>query len=301
MLARIQNGDLSTRIGTKTETRLLSGLATGVNEMVDLLSDLVSQIDSDFQSVSEAAAAQQAMARRLTENQGGKRQALGDLTARLAEVDQSIQDGSEASMRARDAVNDTHAATDDGFNAITGAVDAAERMRQASADALALIQNIDEIAAQTNMLAINAGIEAARAGTEGRGFAIVANEVRDLAGRSASLSEQVANVLTTASRTVENCVLRINDSSGAFRAVATSATFARDAVEQIYQTAQRQAELNGMLRDSISVIERYGRSDDASVRETAAAAADLDEKVGALRETIASYNAAEKPIFRRAG
>ena len=289
IIGQIEKKRLDRRITLSQEVGTLNTVATGVNQMMDTLAHLVASIDFQMREVAQAAENQQKNAHSLSESQTFKDQAIKEAGTRLQEVAGAIEQGRKASEQAREAMQETDVAAKKGLSSVESAVEAAKRMQEASSDALSLVKSIDSISRETNLLAINAGVEAARAGAYGQSFAVVANEVQRLAMRSAELAEQVSGVLNGASQRVSDCVERIEDSSQAFCAVASSAKFAHDSVEDIFATAQKQTELNQALSGAIEVIARFSSQDRMCVDQTAESSAYLTQSAVKLKDEVSAY------------
>lgn len=143
--------------------------------------------------------------------------------------------------------------------------DAAEEIRvlgEQSKQIGEIIQVIDEIAEQTNLLALNAAIEAARAGEHGKGFAVVADEVRKLAERSSRSTKEIANLVTSIQRATNKAVLAMNTGTGEVTKGVDLANQAGESLAQIVEVVIRSAQeisevhttLNGLIVDTHEVV-----------------------------------------------
>lgn len=108
----------------------------------------------------------------------------------------------EGAQRAHGVIGQARAEADKSGEIVTGAVAAMGEIERSSQQISPIIGVIDEIAFQTNLLALSAGVEAARAGEAGRGFAVVAMEVRALAQRSAAAAKEIEGLISTSSKHV---------------------------------------------------------------------------------------------------
>lgn len=168
----------------------------------------------------------------------------------------AIQDVAANSQAVSTAAVQTAEVAEKGGEAVKKSVDGMERIRQSVFDTAnkikelgehsqqigEIIQVIDDIAEQTNLLALNAAIEAARAGEHGKGFAVVADEVRKLAERSSKATKEIAGLITNIQRGTENAVKAMEVGTGEVEAGAQLAHNAGLALDEIVQQVKRSVE-----------------------------------------------------------
>ncbi len=150
------------------------------------------------------------------------------------------QKGAEGARQATETAQNGAAMvqrTIDGIGRIKNAVETASgeitKLGERSAEIGKIIAVIDDIAAQTNLLALNAAIEAARAGEQGRGFAVVADEVRNLAERVASATKEIADLIGGVQAGVDGSVKAMEDGSKETEEGTQLAAQAGESLQQI--------------------------------------------------------------------
>lgn len=222
----------------------------------------------------------------------------------------------ESTQQATDAATMAHQASaisEEGRKALTEAIDNVRRVHQQSGENLRLIQELNEksgkiqsvtatiqgIAEQTNLLALNAAIEAARAGEQGRGFAVVADEVRQLAGRTAQATTEVSETLEEIRSDTAQIVQRIEDLARGVDAGLTSVESVGERLEQIreqsdrvQQQVARIAEIDRNNEQSLSQVFSAIETLRDHISESDRSVADLADQAGTLMELAEQANAA---------
>lgn len=202
---------------------------------------------------------------------------------RVAEAtDQNARQAQQADRQASEAGN----IIGEGERKVEELKTAMGDLRQSSDEIAKIIHTINEIAFQTNLLALNAAVEAARAGEAGAGFAVVAEEVRALAQRSATAAKNTHGIIHRAierGQTGLDISMQVSEQFGSLR---DSVVRLSTGVRQIAEASVQQKSVIDEISTAVSEIERVTQRNAAAAEETASAAAELDAQQQELHAAI---------------
>jgi methyl-accepting chemotaxis protein len=228
----------------------------------------------------------------ITNSSRGLSQDACDAASALEEISSSLEELSSMTNSSRTHVGElvqlatkAEHSTTDGSRQMMELVQAMQELHRTNQDVAKILKSIDEIAFQTNILALNAAVEAARAGEAGAGFAVVAEEVRSLAGRSAEAARETRTRIESAmagnSRGAE--LSRIVGER--FTAIAEITRSYRHLVEQIDLSSNQNAQGLTQVREAISRIDQITQRNAATAEENASAVVEFHRLIERLRSS----------------
>jgi methyl-accepting chemotaxis protein len=261
----------------------INRVVVGLNQSANQLAATAAEVSSTSQSLSENSAEQAA--------------SMEEASAALEEMSAMSRQTSELTKGAEKLMNQNIEKSGQSLKAL---IELTRQMTQIEADSgqmSQIIKNIDEIAFQTNLLALNAAIEAARAGEAGAGFAIVAEEVRNLALRSTEAAKNTQYLLDNTVQRVSDAARSIKGINTDFESIIESATVMGEKTAAITQASREQTRGIEQLNETANEIDKTTQQVAAGSQESAAAseqlaaqaaqmkyfAEDLAEMIGGIR------------------
>lgn len=160
------------------------------------------------------------------------------------------------------------------------------RIEQSSQKICQIISVTDEIAFQTNLLALNAGVETARAGEAGRGFTVVAKEVRELAQRSANAAKEIKALINTSAEEVRYGLTLVLSTGELLKEIESLVNRINDHVVSIAKAAQEQSLALGEINSSVNHMDQMTQQNAAMLEETTAASQVLANEARQLQDQL---------------
>ncbi|MBB1309285.1 MULTISPECIES: methyl-accepting chemotaxis protein [Pseudoalteromonas] len=279
---RIANGDLTHKIAHSGNDEIAE-LSASFNIMIDKLSTLLSEINSQSQQAQIAANELDSIAQQARLLNDEQSQAIEVISSSVYENSTAVKEVSKNCSEAAQNAGDADAKTQAGIDVVNQSIHSVESVAEiltesindlndleSSVNEVAVILNvISNIAEQTNLLALNAAIEAARAGEQGRGFAVVADEVRTLASRTQSSTveiQQKINSLQSASNAVTERIrssdTRVKDAvsnsekvGSMLKEISTQVRLISDANRTIAAASEQQAQVTEDIAERLTGIQ----------------------------------------------
>jgi len=322
-LADLADGDLTT---TATVTEDFTGaIADSINFTIDQLRILVARINETAVNVSAAAQETQQTALHLAEASEHQAQEIAGASAAVNEmavtIDQVSANAAESAAVAERAVSIAGNGAKVVQNTIHGMDTIREqiqdtskrikRLGESSQEIGDIVSLINDIADQTNILALNAAIQASMAGDAGRGFAVVADEVQRLAERSAAATKQIEALVKTIQNDTNEAVISMEQTTSE---VVRGARLAQDAgvaleeienvssslaelIQNISNAARQQASSAGHISNTMNVIQEITTQTSAGTSATAQSIGNLAEMALDLRESVAGFKLPEEDVM----
>lgn len=313
---RVASGDLTHRIESKSKDEV-GQLMLALKDMNDSLSKLIREALENSDAVSSAATELATASGQVSSSSQYQSEAASSMAAAIEEMTVSINQISDHAHDAHSLAIESSTRADDGGRIIHGTISdmqkiaasvtesaqTVQELAQQSGQISSIVKVIKEVAEQTNLLALNAAIEAARAGEQGRGFAVVADEVRKLAERTSQSTIEISSMIGK----IQDGIQRVTGSMQAGVEQVTQgmnqANHAGESVKQINQDSQRVVttvnDINAALKEqsvatneiakSVERIAQMAEENNAAVEETTKTAHHLEQLAVSLQNTVGRF------------
>ncbi|WP_108124006.1 methyl-accepting chemotaxis protein [Saccharospirillum mangrovi] len=314
-LADLADGDLTAQ-ATVTED-FTGAIADSINFAIDQMRQLVSSINSTAVEVSAAAQQTQATAMHLAEASDHQAQEISGASAAVNEMAMSIDQVStnalesagvaersvDIAKKGADGVQATISGMDNIREQIQDTSKRIKRLGESSQEIGDIVSLINDIADQTNILALNAAIQASMAGDTGRGFAVVADEVQRLAERSSAATRQIEALVNTIQNDTNEAVLSMEqtvaevvrgahlaqDAGVALEEIEAVSRTLANLIQAISNAARKQASSAGHISNTMNVIQEITSQTSAGTNATARSIGNLAQLANDLRSSVAGF------------
>ncbi len=318
-IADLAEGDLS--IHASVTENFTGAIADSINFAIDQMRGLVSNINHLSVQVAKAAAETQATASDLAsaaENQakeiGAASHAINEMAASIDHVSSNAAESAAVAERAVEIANkgaDVVQDTITGMDTIRGQIQETskriKRLGESSQEIGDIVSLINDIADQTNILSLNAAIQASMAGDAGRGFAVVADEVQRLAERSSAATKQIAALVKTIQTDTNEAVIsmeqttsevvsgakRAQDAGVALEEIENVSTSLAELIQNISNAARQQAASAGHVSNTMNVIQEITAQTVSSTEQTASSIGNLAKMANEMRESVEGFKLPE--------
>jgi methyl-accepting chemotaxis protein len=302
---KVADGDLREKsdMDTKDEVGML---AKSFNHMIDRLNITVGSIVSSSHSVAAAAEEISASTEEIASSSSSQANAAQTISELFNELTQAIQSVAQSTEQASELSSSAMGLAKEGRTIIASSLTSMEGVRaqmakleQDSHQIGDIIEVIEDIADQTNLLALNAAIEAARAGEQGRGFAVVADEVRKLAERSGEATKQITSIIQGMQNNTKRSVGAVEESASlsektgqAFERISSMVNDTGHRVSEIAAASEEQAAQATNVLASVESISAATEEAAASSEQTASTAQALAQLADDLQHSVSAFKTA---------
>jgi methyl-accepting chemotaxis protein len=282
----IADGDFTSSVMMRSERDEL-GMAVG--QMLNVTNGALSQVYGAANQVTYGASAISNASQTVARGAVDASSSLEQISATVTHIGEKTHANAASADEADKLAASSRQAVDRGYAAVAEMISAMKDLQATSAQIASVVKLIDDIAFQTNLLALNAAVEAARAGRHGRGFSIVADEVRSLAGRSAKAAKDTAHMLEVTVEKLEKGASLAEHTDGVLREIVGNAGRVAVLFREIAKSSNEQSQGIGQIANGIAQIDSVTQHNTLMASEAASAASALLRQAEDLRTLMERF------------
>jgi|GEM_PF-1576812 methyl-accepting chemotaxis protein len=293
VLAQLSSATLS--INSLSTVLVLAVLAVAILVYLSIsrqIKKLLTQIKGNAKQTSNSSSQLAATSQSLAEGASEQAATVEETSASLEEISSMIQNNRDNTVEANKLGTKTTSLVKDANEQMVHLIKSMDAISASSDETQKIIKTIEEIAFQTNLLALNAAVEAARAGEAGAGFAVVAEEVRNLALRASDAAKETAKMIDESSTSIEEGKIQATSVNKAFLQVQEIADKISHIIEEVAAGSIEQSQGIDQLNKAVQEIDKVVQHNAATAEESSASADELSgqsHNLNALLDEFAQF------------
>jgi len=284
-LGKLEDGDFDVEITSEFRGDF-EVIKTSINSITDSLNDMFRHINLAADQVASGTHQVSAGSQSISQGSTIQASAIEELTASIMEIAAQTRQNAVGANKANDLSTAAEREAHEGKLQMDKLKIAMKDISVSSLSISKIIKVIDEIAFQTNILSLNAAVEAARAGVHGRGFSVVADEVRNLAKKSAAAAQQTATLISDSIKKADAGTKLADVTATDLDAILTDIEKTAALVKEIAAASNEQATGLTQISDGISSLSQVVQNNSATAQEAAATSEELSGQADMLKDMV---------------
>ncbi len=260
----------------------LKSIRTHLTSVMSEITQIAVQVNSGANQVSAGAAA-------LSQGTIQQKASIGGLVSNVTDITAQIQNSTRRCASASDLVDKATGYAAEADTRMEELITATGNIDQSSARIVSIIKTIEDIASQTNILALNASVEAARAGTAGKGFSVVSEEVRNLAARSAEAARDTSELISHSLKDVKTGTESTSHAISAMQVIGECIQSIKGLMDEIARASVQQSEMIVSVDNRIKEVSKVVEENSSAAEESAAISNELSDQARTLNRLLGQF------------
>ena len=287
-LSKMKDGDFNVNFGADYVGDFapikdsIDQISKSIGSVIDGISSASERVNESAMGVSESAASLASGAREQTETVSE----MSEIADKFMELTKQNGDSAEKALFFSNQTGEAVAASNESMKELLASM---SQITEMSVQIEKIIKTIDDIAFQTNILALNASIEAARAGAAGKGFAVVADEVRNLASKSAEAVQGTTELITSTAEAIEKGSTIANETAASLEAVTEKSKEVDLLVARISEVCGEQTRDVAAINEKIGVISSVAQRNSETAQGSASSSEELNSQAKILEDMLKKF------------
>ncbi len=288
-LKAVKEGNLSIKGVSMITSTEIGEISQYANSLVKKLREVISVIQQSTEVVQDSSVNIQQASETLSQTAGEQASGIEEISSTIEEIASTVFQSAENAAEVEKLAGDSYRLAEKGNIVMEGTVNAINEVNRSSEKISEIIDIINGIAFQTNLLSLNAAVEAARAGDNGRSFAVVASEVRNLAQRSGTSSKEIENLIKTSVKQMGEGARLAGESGVSLNEIFAAIGRVRQMITEISAAAQEQKIGLKQVADAMSQADMQTQQNAAAAEELASTAETLNSNADDLKQAVSYF------------
>lgn len=287
-LTAIGNGELNYTTDVVFRGDFIT-LKNAMEKISVLLKESLQQISNSAEQVAAGAEQMSNSAQILSQGASEQAGSVEELAVSINEISDSVSENAQNAVKSSKLAEEVGEQVLDSNRQMHEMAGTIKQIKNNSDEITVIVREIEDIAFQTNILALNASVEAARAGEAGRGFSVVANEVRRLASKTTSASKMTSELASKTLEAVQESMSSAGKTEQSLVKVVQGMKDVNGIVDNISEASVQQADAISQIRKSIELISEIVQGNSATSEESAAASEELSAQAQLLKSMVEQF------------